>query len=144
MNKIKVAVMNTSKEITEMLSHVLQDAGYRTCTTYTYLFKGEEEEFDEYIEANDPDIILYDIAPPYRENYFLFEALYARKSANKIPFILTTTNKNALESFVGKTQTHELIGKPFDLQEILDSIKKAYTSKVAAKLEHTKTKEELT
>jgi DNA-binding response OmpR family regulator len=134
MNRINVAVMNTSKEITDMLSEVLTDAGFHTTATFTYAFKNNESLFDEYLEANKPDVIVYDIAPPYRENYFFFERLYSRSSAKTVPFVLTTTNKDALESFVGKTPTHELIGKPFDLQEIIDSIKKAYGRKISVKM----------
>lgn len=129
MNKIKVAVMNTSKEITEMLTEILNDADYATTAVFTYKFKNQEEEFDRYVKENNPDVILYDIAPPYRENYFLFKRLYKRITVSQIPFVLTTTNKEALESFVGPTNTFELIGKPYDLQEILDAVEKAFRNK---------------
>jgi len=130
MNEIKVAVMNTSKEITDMLTEVLTDAGYTTISTFTYVFKDDQKMFDEYVKVNAPDVIVYDVAPPYRENYFFFEELYDHPIVKKIPFILTTTNKKALESFVGNTATIELIGKPFDLQEIIDAIKRAYQRKI--------------
>lgn len=125
MVEIKVAVLNTSKEITEMLAEVLQGEGFVTCTMFTYKFKNHEKEFDTYIRENNPDVILYDIALPYEDNYSLFKKLVAREVVKDIPFVLTTTNKEVLESLVGKTWTHELVGKPYDLQEIVDAIKKA-------------------
>ena len=135
MKDIKVAVMNTSKEITDMLCEVLGDEGFETISTFTYAFKDNQSLFDEYVKVNKPDVIVYDIAPPYRENYFFFEQLYSRASAKSVPFVLTTTNKDALESFVGNTVTLELIGKPYDLQEIIDAVEKAFTKKLSAKLQ---------
>ena len=118
--------MNSSKEITTVLREILEDAGYSTCTMFTYEFKEDHAFFDEFIKSNQPNVIVYDIALPYTENYNLFKKLYARPLVKKIPFVLTTTNKSALESLVGKTKTHELVGKPYDLEEILQSIKEAY------------------
>lgn len=129
MSGIKVAVMNTSREITEMLTSVLEEEGFKTCSTYTYLFKDHSQEFSSYVKENLPEVILYDIAPPYKENYILFKKISKLPIAQSIPFVLTTTNKEALESFVGPTSTHELIGKPYDLQEIVNAIKQAYQKK---------------
>jgi DNA-binding response OmpR family regulator len=126
MDEIKVAVMNTSKEITQMLTEVLQEEGFTTSSIFTYHFKDHEKEFDKYVQENKPEVILYDIAIPYKENYFLFKKLISRDSVKNIPFVLTTTNKEALEGFVGETETHELVGKPYDLQEIIDAINTAY------------------
>lgn len=127
---MKVAVMNTSKEITQMLEEIIEDAGHTTCSIFTYEFKNQEEEFDAYVNQHKPDVILYDIAPPYKENYLLFIRLSERKHAKGIPFVLTTTNKEALETIVGSTPTHELIGKPYDLQEIIDAIERSDKKKV--------------
>jgi DNA-binding response OmpR family regulator len=120
----RVAVMNTSKEITQMLQELLRIEGFSTCTLFTYELKNNEVYFDEYVKVNRPDVILYDIAIPYEENYFLFKHISSRKSAKKIPFVLTTTNKRVLDKLVGKTEAFEVIGKPYDLKEITDAIKK--------------------
>ena len=111
MPQVRVAVMNTSKEITDMLQEVLKIEGYSTCSVFTYQMKKDEEYFDQYLEKNVPQVVVYDIAIPYEENYALFNRLRSRKSAKNIPFVLTTTNKKALEELVGKTSAFEIIGK---------------------------------
>lgn len=136
MKDIKVIVMNTSKEITEVLQEVLIGEGFDTLTQFTYKFKNDEIDFDEYVSMSRPDVILYDIALPYEENYELFLELSSRKVVRDIPFILTTTNKKALEGLVGPTSTHELIGKPYDLKEIIEAVKRAAAS---SKLKRTAT-----
>ena len=40
-------------------------------------------------------------------------------------FVLTTTNKRALDGMVGSTNTIEIIGKPYDLDQVVKAVKKA-------------------
>jgi DNA-binding response OmpR family regulator len=129
MARIKVLVMNTSHEVTDMLQAVLTGEGFDVIPEFTYVFKREEKDFDKFLEDNKPDVILYDIGLPYEENYRLFLQLSKSKLARNIPFVLTTTNKDVLDLLVGKTKTFELIGKPYDLDVIIRAIKNAVTKK---------------
>lgn len=125
MEKLCVAVLNSSKEITDVLSEIFKEEGHDTCTSFTYLYKGDDRSFDRFIKRCKPDVIIYDVAIPYKQNYELFKKLSQHESVKHIPFILTTTNKEALESLVGKTPTHELIGKPYDLKQIVTAVQHA-------------------
>jgi hypothetical protein len=40
-------------------------------------------------------------------------------------FIITTTNKPALDRLVGDTEALEIIGKPYDLQRVTDAVRSA-------------------
>ena len=126
MAEIKVAVMNTSKEITEVLEEAFKGEGFVTCSSFTYFFKEDFTQFDTFIEKNKPQVIIYDIAIPYKENYELFKKLSSRKSAKNCIFVLTTTNKEALEGLVGKTSAYEIIGKPYDLLVVVNAVVQAY------------------
>lgn len=125
MKKVKIAVMNTSHEITEVLSELMRESGFDTCDMYTYKFKTGEVNFEEFIKENKPDVILYDIALPYKENYLLFKSLSSKEIVKNVPFILTTTNKNALQSLITVTSdVFEIVGKPYDLEELKNIVKK--------------------
>jgi DNA-binding response OmpR family regulator len=117
-----VAVMNSSKEITDILQEVLKSEGFLVNSTFTYVFKGKERNFDNFVKRYKPTVIVYDIAIPYDENYELFKALSRRASAEKISFVLTTTNKDALDKIVGRTKAHEILGKPYDLTKIVSAV----------------------
>ena len=38
---------------------------------------------------------------------------------------MTTTHKANLENLVGPTEAIEIVGKPYDLQQIVDAVKRA-------------------
>jgi DNA-binding response OmpR family regulator len=126
MADIKVAIMNTSKELTEILQELLADEGFTISITYTYELKERKEWFDEFIKVNKPDVIVYDIAIPYKENYELFKELCGSPSAKQSAFVLTTTNYHALEKLVGPTNAFEIVGKPFDLHILVEKVNEAY------------------
>ncbi len=48
-------------------------------------------------------------------------------------FVVTTTNKRALEDLIGPTDVVELLCKPYDLQQIVHACVSAMEKQVAAK-----------
>jgi two-component SAPR family response regulator len=70
-----------------------------------------------------PDAILYDVSIPYDENWKFFRKISNFEEAKNIKFILTSTNKRNLEKIVGPTNSIEILGKPFDLEELAKAIK---------------------
>jgi DNA-binding NtrC family response regulator len=77
-----------------------------------------------FLQEHNPSVIVLDIAPPYEENWNFFQLMKDTQAASGRQFVLTTTNKKILEGLVGKTHTIELVGKPFDLDEIVKAVQK--------------------
>jgi DNA-binding NtrC family response regulator len=125
MEKIMVGVMNTSEEITEILQTALEEHGFKTQAMFTYEIKRKDKEFDVFVKKYKPKVIVYDIAIPYEENYKLFKRILKKQQSKNIRFVLTTTNKGALEKLVGNTKAIEIIGKPFDLNILISLVESA-------------------
>ena len=75
-----------------------------------------------WLDALAPTAILYDIPPPYEENWAFYQEVRRHPAAREHRFIITTTNLRVLQDLVGPVEAVELIGKPFDLEEILNRV----------------------
>ena len=120
-----VAIINSNEDIIDAIRLMLDDEGYITVSGHVVSFKRGEEDYIKFLKENKPDAIIFDIAPPYEENWNFFRLIANLKESEKTKYILTTTNKRVLEELVGATDTLEIIGKPFDLQDIVNAVKKA-------------------
>jgi DNA-binding response OmpR family regulator len=71
-------------------------------------------------------VVLFDISPPYAENWQFFKTLRAARAMGTRGLVLTTTNKDRLDEVVGEDSTaFEIVGKPYDLDQITAAIETA-------------------
>ncbi|HLH63983.1 MAG TPA: hypothetical protein VKV20_20085 [Ktedonobacteraceae bacterium] len=119
-----VAIINSNEDIVEAIRLILGDAGFVTVGAHLVDFKKGRQDFVAFLGEYNPKVIILDIAPPYEENWNFFQLLKNSEAAKGRQFILTTTNRKVLEGLVGETVSIELVGKPFDLEEIVKAVEK--------------------
>ena len=90
-----VAVFNSSSDTVELLRTVLEANGLHTVPGHIGELKKGELDF------------------------------VAFQPAQGCRFILTTTNKPALDKLVGETEALEIIGKPYDLDRVVAAVRAA-------------------
>jgi DNA-binding response OmpR family regulator len=120
-----VGVLNSTEDVIGMLQALLHDEGYTTSAAYISDFKRGRQDMGAWLANLGPTAILYDIPPPYEENWAFYQELRRHPAAREHRFIITTTNLRVLEDLVGPVEAVEFIGKPFDLEEILNRVARA-------------------
>lgn len=120
-----VAVVNTSEEVAHLLQQVFEGEGFRTVATFVPDLKRRTPDPADFLLQHDPPVVVWDIALPYEENWQFFQSVQQSRAAQGRRFVLTTTNKQALEQLVGPAPAHQLIGRPFDLEEIVQAVRRA-------------------
>jgi DNA-binding response OmpR family regulator len=115
-----VALVNANDDTVEMVRRMLDASGFNCLIGchFSDLRKGHID-FTRYLGEHDPDVVIIDISPPYKENWDFFETLRNAKAMEGRGLVLTTTNKARLDETVGKdSDALEVVGKPYDLDQI--------------------------
>jgi DNA-binding response OmpR family regulator len=121
-----IAVVNSSEDTVEMLRQCLVHHGFTSVVTaHIYDFKTGATDFPKFLAEHDPAAIIYDISLPYDKNWTFLRLLLDSESMRGRKVVLTTTNKKRLEELVGATDAFEIVGKPYDLEQIVAAVKVA-------------------
>lgn len=120
---MKVAILNTDEDFVESLRNVLEEDGYEVATeNISSLISGKIDAVN-FLEEHAPDIIIYDIPPPYEEHWYYCRLI--QKAFPDVYFVLTTTNKAAFERHVQNVSVIDILNKPFDIDAVLNALHRA-------------------
>jgi CheY-like chemotaxis protein len=119
-------VVNTSPDIVDMLRVALEHAGIVVVSTLTHMVRDGEVDLDRFVAQHQPGVVVYDIAPPYESNFQLFEHIRRMPVMAGRQFVITSTNARQVEKLAaGSTPVYEIIGKPFDIDQIVQATREA-------------------
>jgi CheY-like chemotaxis protein len=124
--KRTVAIFNASDDTVEMLQTMLAARGHVGVSGRADDVKSGELDFIDFMETHKPDALIWDIAPPYDRNWHFFKLLRSTAPLAGCGIVLTTTNKKNLDALVGhETGAIEVVGKPYDIELIVDTVVRA-------------------
>lgn len=125
-----VAVINTSPDTVEMLRTTLERAGFVVITGYTFDIRDGRLDIDAFLTKHQPRVVVYDVAPPYDQNWRLFQHLRGLESMKTRRFVITSTNPKHLEQLAGRDERiYEIVGRPLDLDAVVTAVKEACKSR---------------
>ncbi|MDQ0287328.1 two-component system response regulator AtoC [Desulfofundulus luciae] len=120
-----VLVVDDEESVCEFLTEVLEDAGYRVQTAQ------DGPRALELISQNPPDAVLLDIRMPELDGMQVMDRI--QQQDNRLPVILMTafgTTEMAIQAM--KAGAFDYIIKPFNLDELVLTVKKAVTMRQLA------------
>jgi len=121
-----IAVINTSPDTVELLRRILQQAGFLVVSGYTFDIREGRLDITAFVEQHRPRVIVYDIAPPYEENWRLFNHVRALEVMRPLRFVITSVNVAHVERLLGRDEhVYEVVERPLDLDRIVTAVKEA-------------------
>jgi len=135
-----VALFNASDDTVDMVAKLLTESGsdHTLISCHFADLKRGIVDFGAYLREHNPEVVIFDLSPPYDENWTFFKTMRDHKLMDGRGIVLTTTNKNRLDEVVGEDSVAlEVVGRTKDLQEIASAIKaetrKARTARLAVR-----------
>jgi DNA-binding response OmpR family regulator len=126
-----VALFNASDDTIDMVQKLLTDSGRAQTLIWCHFadLKKGIVDFGKYMDKRNPEVVIFDLSPPYDENWRFFETMRDANTMTGRGVVLTTTNKARLDDVLGEdSHALEVVGRPKDLHQI-DAAIKAETRK---------------
>jgi CheY-like chemotaxis protein len=125
-----IAIINSSPDIVEMLRVAFEHAGFVVVSTFTYLIRDGEVDLEAFIEQHQPQVIVYDIAPPYVNNWNLFRHLNQLPALKDRPFVITSTNPVRVRELAQTDQeVSEIVEIPYVITQLIETVRAAAVRK---------------
>ena len=117
-----VAVLDSDPDTTEMLKTWLEFNDFVVATGNLTEFRLGHASLIEFLERTNPDIVLYDLGPPYETNVEYLRRIRSDPAFPKCEVVITTTNAQLVERLFG-IHAIEIVGKPYDLSALVDALR---------------------
>jgi CheY-like chemotaxis protein len=114
-----VAVINSNEDLVRIVREALEDDGYTVATAHIAHIKQGQEDLLRFLEQHEPDVVVWDLAPPYSENWTFLQTLRAIPQFGQRALVLTTVNAAALKAEVPDVKALELRGRRDDLGPLM-------------------------
>ena len=123
-----IAILNSNDDTVEMLRTLLESEGIVAVSAHVSDLRRGQLDFSGFIAEHDPSVIIYDLVPPYDRSWLFLEHLRNLPLMENRKFVLTSTNPARVKQVAGAdAEIFEIIGKPYDLAQITEAVKRALT-----------------
>lgn len=124
----RVAIFNSRSDFIGALRDALEADGFATVAAHLADIQSGALDLVAFIDRHDPQLIVYDLPRPYESHWNFLRLLKETDSLKGKTWVLTTTDKTALEAAVGASGVVEIIfGEPYGVADVVDAVRLALT-----------------
>ena len=120
-----IAVVDSAYDSAELLKSWFEFCGARvSVATQLTQFRIGQADIRDWLALAQPDVVVFDIGPPYEANWTFLEQL-RDGPLRRIPLVVTTTNEAVLRRLTepgADIPIQQLVGKPYDLDELAECV----------------------
>jgi DNA-binding NtrC family response regulator len=121
-----VAVFNSSDDMVELLRMMLENNGFVVVSGHIADLRRGKLDLQAFVTQNQPRAVVYDLVPPYDAQWAFLDHLRQVSPLRDVPFVITSTNAKMARELAGRTeQVIEILGRPFDMDELLKAVRRA-------------------
>jgi DNA-binding NarL/FixJ family response regulator len=121
-----VAILNSHRDFIGGLRDALDGEGVPTVAALLSEIQDGTLDLVAFLEAHDPRVIVYDLPRPFERHWNFLRLLRQADAVRKRTWILTTTDKRALDAAVGASGVIEIVfGEPYSIGEVVDAVQHA-------------------
>src|SRR5213592_4101508 len=126
MTRTPVAIFNSRTEFMDSLCEALYREGLPTATALVAEIQDGTLDLPAFLKTHDPKVIVYDLPRPFERHWNFLRLLKQTDGLRKKTWILTTTDKKALDAAVGASGVIEIVfGEPYGVGEVVEAVRRA-------------------
>jgi len=128
-----VSIFNSRPEFIEALRAGLETAGFTASSAHLADIQSGALDLLGFVHKHRPELVVYDLPRPYETHWNILRLLKDTKSLEAAVWVLTTTDKKALEAAVGAAGIVEIIfGEPYGVADVVTAVRRRFP--VAARM----------
>ena len=109
-----------------MLRIALESEGFVVVSGHVDEIRRGGFALSELMREHDPAVIIYDLVPPYDHSWRFLEHMRKTPDVRNRAVVVTSTNPERAKELAGtNVEVLEIVGKPYDLNRIVDAVKVA-------------------
>src|SRR5438128_682892 len=123
----RVAIFNSRPDFIEALRQALEVHGFTTACAHLADIQNGTLDLLAFVHLHKPELIIYDLPRPYESHWNFLRLLKETDSLKAATWVLTTTDKKALEAAVGASGVVEIIfGEPYGVTDVVAAVSKTF------------------
>ena len=123
----RVAIFNSRPDFIEALRVALEEGGFMTNSAHLADIQDGTLDLVAFVAHHKPALIVYDLPRPYERHWNFLRLLKETSSLKAATWVLTTTDKKALEAAVGASGVVQIIfGEPYGVSDVVEAVRKAF------------------